>query len=99
VIEYVEINYAHDLTITELCQTAGTTERTLRYAFCDLVGMSPQRYLMQRRLHMARTCLKTAEPGVSIAAIATACGFRHPGRFAHYFETLFGEQPSSVLRT
>jgi AraC-like DNA-binding protein len=96
-IEYIEMNYQRDLTITELCCAAQTTERTLRYAFVDLVGIAPQRYLIQKRLQIAYKLLKQAEPGVTVAEVAIACGFRHGGRFACYFGEMFGERPYSVL--
>jgi AraC family ethanolamine operon transcriptional activator len=96
-IEYIETHYWRDLTITELCRAAQTTERTLRYAFVDLVGIAPQRYLMQKRLQIAYKLLKRAEPGVTVATIATASGFRHMGRFACYFSEMYGERPYTVL--
>lgn len=96
-IEYIETHYWRDLTITELCRAAQTTERTLRYAFVDLVGIAPQRYLMQKRLQIAYELLKQAEPGTSVATVATACGFHHMGRFACYFNEMFGERPYNVL--
>ena len=96
-IEYIEAHYSHDLTITELCRAAQTTERTLRYAFVELVGIAPQRYLIQKRLQIAYKLLKQAEPGVSVATVAAACGFHHMGRFACYFSEMFGERPYNVL--
>jgi transcriptional regulator GlxA family with amidase domain len=61
--------------------------------------MSPARYLLLRRLNMARSALRRADPATAkVAEIARNCQFQEPGRFAVTYRTIFGETPSTTLR-
>jgi AraC-like DNA-binding protein len=87
------------LFLSELCASIGVTERTLRRCCQEHLGMSPKRFLLLRRLHMARRALREAEPhAATVTAIATGFGFWELGRFAAAYGSLFGEHPSTTLR-
>jgi AraC-like DNA-binding protein len=85
--------------IPALCEAVGVPERTLRLCCTEFLGMSPTRYLLLRRLNMARSALRRADPTTaSVAEIARTHQFLEPGRFAVTYRTVFGEMPSSTLR-
>ena len=75
----------------------GTSERTLRRTFRQLLGVSPARYLRVRRLHQARNALK-ALPDRTVTQVAVSLGFSDLGRFARDYRQLFGELPSATLK-
>jgi AraC-like DNA-binding protein len=86
------------LYIPEICKTIGISDRTLRVCCQEQLGMGPKRYLLLRRLHLARRALREASPGATtVTEIATRYGFWHFGRFAGEYQSLFGEAPSSTL--
>ena len=61
--------------------------------------MSPKRYLLLRRMGLARRALSHANPdATSVTAIGTRYGFWELGRFAVEYQALFGEPPSATLR-
>ena len=60
-IPYMRANLRRDIYSQELCQAAGASERGLRYAFDDLLGIPPNRYLAMLRLCTAHRSLVTAE--------------------------------------
>ena len=61
--------------------------------------MSPKRYLLLRRMHLARRALRdSASDTTTVTQIATQYGFWHFGRFAGEYQSLFGEAPSTALR-
>jgi transcriptional regulator GlxA family with amidase domain len=87
------------LNMSALCAAIGVPERTLRMCCAEFLGMGPTRYLLLRRLNMARSALRRANPAnASVAEIARAYQFHEPGRFAVTYRTVFGEKPSTTLR-
>ena len=94
---------AHDdfpIYITDLCQALGVTERSLERACHDHLGMGPKRYLWLRRLHLARRALLTHDPSrTSVSKVALEHGFWELGRFAVRYRQIFGEPPSTTLRS
>lgn len=96
--EYLETHLHTPVYIAELCTLTGASERTLRNAFHTVYGIGPTRYLVHRRLAMARAALRAAQPGDTVTAIATRNGLWDLGRFAADYRALYGEPPSATLR-
>ena len=95
----VEVNPGEPLYIPEICKTIGVSESTLRMCCQEHLGMSPKRYLLLRRMGLARRALRRAEPdATSVTAVGTRYGFWELGRFAVVYQSLFGESPSATLR-
>ena len=85
--------------LSELCETANVSKRTLQYAFQDILGMSPLTYLNRLRLHWARDELRKSTSDVtSVTEVAMDCGFWHFGEFSRAYKNCFGEVPSKTLR-
>jgi len=60
--------------------------------------VSPKRYLLLRRMHLAQRGLRRSTPtATTVTAIATRYGFWQFGRFAGEYKALFGELPSMTL--
>jgi AraC-like DNA-binding protein len=94
----VEENADQPLYIPELCKAIGASDRTLRVCCQEQLGMSPKRYLLLRRMHLARRALRDGTPDTTrVTEIATQYGFWQFGRFAGEYKTLFGEAPSATL--
>jgi AraC-like DNA-binding protein len=86
-------------SMPELCANIGVPERTLRICCAEILGMSPTRYLLLRRLNAARSALQRADPATaSVAEVAHSHHFLELGRFAVTYRTVFGEMPSATLR-
>jgi AraC-like DNA-binding protein len=74
----VEENPDQPLYIPELCKAIGVSERTLRVCCQEQLGVGPKRYLLFRRLHLARRALRKALPDTTtVTEIATRYGFWH----------------------
>jgi AraC-like DNA-binding protein len=84
--------------VTDLCQAAGVSERTLEYAFKAVLGLTPVAYLTRLRLHRVRQALLAAAPGsTTVSAEALKWGFWHFGEFSRAYRECFGELPSETL--
>jgi AraC-like DNA-binding protein len=87
------------LNLPALCSAIGVPERTLRLCSTEVLGMSPTRYHLLRRLNGARSELLSADPETtSVTEIAHNHQFLELGRFAVAYRTVFGELPSFTLR-
>jgi AraC-like DNA-binding protein len=95
----VEENPEQPLFIPEICKAIGVSDRTLRLCCQEHLGMAPKRYLLLRRMSLARWALRQAAPETtSVTEIATRYGFWELGRFAVEYQSLFAEPPSATLR-
>lgn len=95
----VEENPEQPLYIPEICKAIHVSDRTLRLVCQEHLGMGPKRYLLLRRMHLARRALRAAAPeATTVTDIATRFGFWQLGRFAVAYQSLFGESPSATLR-
>jgi transcriptional regulator GlxA family with amidase domain len=95
----VEENPEQPLYMPEICKAIRVPDRTLRMCCQEHLGMGPKRYLLLRRMHLARRELRqTAPDPTSVTDTATRFGFWQLGRFAVEYHSLFGESPSATLR-
>jgi AraC-like DNA-binding protein len=95
----VEENPEQPLYIPEICKAIRVSDRTLRMVCQEHLGIGPKRYLLLRRMHLARRALREAAPeATTVTDIATRFGFWQLGRFAVEYQSLFGESPSATLR-
>ena len=95
----VEENPEQPLYIPEMCEAIKVSDRTLRMCCQEHLGMGPKRYLLLRRMHLARRTLRQAAPdATSVTDTATRFGFWQLGRFSVEYQSLFGESPSATLR-
>jgi AraC-like DNA-binding protein len=91
---WIEDNLGEHITLARLCAMAQASERSLQQAFQARRGMSPMRFVCERRLAAARRRIVAADTGDGITEIATSLGFTHLGRFAIAYREAFGESPS-----
>lgn len=87
------------VSVTELCEAADVSERTLQYAFQKVMGMTPVAYLTRLRLHRVRQTLRKSTDGTTtVSAAALRWGFWHFSDFSRMYKICFGESPSTTLK-
>jgi len=97
--DYALAHTGEPLYVTDLCEAARVSERTLQYAFKEVMGMTPVAYLTRLRLHRVRQALQAATHGsTTVTAEALRWGFWHFGEFSRAYKECFGELPSETLR-
>ncbi len=97
--EYMLAHLDRRLSLLEICEIVGASERTLLYAFRERTGQSPKAYLKALKLNRLREDLKEADPRIdSVHQFAHRWGLGHSGALAADCQRLFGEQPGQTLR-
>ena len=96
--DYALAQNGSHLYVSDLCRVTRVSERTLEYAFKDVMGLTPVAFLSRLRLHQVRHQLLSATPGsTTVAHEALRWGFWHFGEFSHAYNSCFGELPSDTL--
>ena len=96
--EYMRAHLAQPISIADVLEVCGCSRSTLFSAFGSSRGQTPMGFLTEQRLQCAREALRNRQQGTTVRAVASACGFRHLGRFARIYARRFGERPSDTLR-
>lgn len=86
------------VSIAELCRELQVGLRALQLAFRHHRGTTPQRFLRDCRLDLAREHLRRGDEPSSVTSVALDCGFTHVGRFAAAYRARYGEPPMATLR-
>lgn len=94
---FLDANADRPVSSAELADQVGVSVRALQLAFRRYRKSSPQRFVRDRRLELARRRL-IAGSGVTVADVALASGFAHLGRFSVEYRARFGESPSETRR-
>lgn len=96
VLALIEERLHEDLGLVELAQEAGVSPSHLVPVFKAATGVTPYRWLLQRRL--ARSCALLAGSALPVTDIAHALGFASSQHFATAFRKVFGLAPTEWRR-
>jgi transcriptional regulator GlxA family with amidase domain len=86
------------LRLADIYEKASVGPGMIRFAFREVHGCSPRRFLYDQRLRAVRAELRHAKPGLTVTRVATSHGFIELGRFATRYRAAFGENPSATLQ-
>jgi transcriptional regulator GlxA family with amidase domain len=90
-IRFTTDHQAQRITLDEVCNAIGASQRSLRRAFVNETGMPWRQYLLQSRLLEAMALL--AQPQPNVLAVAVAVGFDSVSGFTRAFRRFTGETP------
>ena len=96
-LQYMQASYAEPITLADIAQAAGLSERECLRCFRRTIGDSPVQYLLKYRL-MQSAALLRASPAASIAEVSAACGFDSPSYFSKQFRRFY-QRPPREYRT
>jgi AraC family transcriptional regulator len=94
--EFVESRLEADLTLQELASEAGYSRSHFLRMFHAATGMTPHRYVLNRRIDRARRLLGSAD--MSIADVAYCCGFSSQAHLTVAFRKVCGLTPGDYRR-
>ena len=89
----MERNLETPLSLAEIAEACGLSQRHLARLFREHTGVTPVRYYMDVRLDRARGMITQTE--LSVLQVSVACGFASPEYFARVYRARFGLTPSA----
>lgn len=95
-IEFMESNFAFEISNSILAQKCHISEEHFRKQFTKIYGISPKQYIINIRLNMAKQLL--SEGTLKINAISEKCGFSNPYHFCRLFKDKTGLTPSEYTK-
>jgi AraC family transcriptional regulator len=93
---YIDEHLSHELSLEELARVVDISPNYLISLFRESIGITPHRYVIQRRVDFARQLL--ARPGLSLLEIAHCCGFQDQSQFTTIFRRNVGVTPGQYKR-
>lgn len=95
-LEFMEENYMYDLTLSEFAQYSGRSLATFKRDFSSVSDLTPQQWLIARRLRSARKMIiETDEP---IRTILNEVGFKNFSHFSKLYHKRYGQTPTADRR-
>jgi transcriptional regulator GlxA family with amidase domain len=89
--EYVEVHLGESIDLTMLAAAAGLSMHHFARQFKQSAGVTPHRYLTQKRVERAQEML--AQTDLSLSEIAFASGFSDQSHLARHFRHVLGTTP------
>ena len=96
VLEFMENNFARDLSLQMLADEAGISLFHFTRLFKAKVGVTPHRHVVLLRMQHARSLLRRTD--LSITQVALESGYAHLGHFAAAFKRESGLLPKIFRR-
>jgi AraC family transcriptional regulator len=91
VTDYIDENLREDLTLGEMSATLSMSPYHFAHAFRQTVGLAPHRYVLLRRVEVARRLLR--ETDLPITEIAHQVGYSSQSSFSVVFHRVTGRSP------
>lgn len=94
---YVDDHLGRSIALAELAASAGLSSFHFLRAFKQSVGVTPGKYVLDRRMERARDLFRNSN--LSVAAVGIRVGFEHASHFARAFRKAVGTTPSMFRRS
>jgi AraC family transcriptional regulator len=96
VLERIEHSFQSEISLSSLAEEAGYSRGHFLKMFRTSMGMTPHRYLLERRIDHARSLLKRRE--ITIIDVAANCGFSSQAHLTQVFRKHVGVTPGDYRR-
>ena len=81
--EYIDVNYAQDLSLSQIAKYIYLSDSYFAHAFKNKFGVSPKSYILKVRIDAAKDLLSNTE--VKVSDVAASVGFSSQQRFNDIF--------------
>lgn len=96
IINFLDAQSQNKINIEKISELSGLSYHRFRHKFKEIVGVSPQQYIIGKRIAFAERLLKTTS--YNTASIAKACGFNSVPQFITCFSKIKGKTPTKFRK-
>ncbi|MCC7534086.1 MAG: helix-turn-helix transcriptional regulator [Bacteroidia bacterium] len=93
-LEFLNSNYSDDLTMQQIASFTGRSLATFKRDFKKISNLTPQKWLIKKRLEMAYIKLK--EKNKKVQDVCTEVGFKNLSHFSTAFRKQYGIPPNEI---
>ena len=94
ILEFMEANFMCDLSMEEIAHYTGRSLATFKRDFKKISHLTPEKWLIKRRLEKAYELMKTGNR--KVVEVYAEVGFRNPSHFSTAFKKEFGVAPTAI---
>lgn len=94
ILEFLNENYMDELSMEQIASYTGRSLATFKRDFKKISNLSPQKWLIKKRLEAAYVKLK--EEGKKVQEVYVEVGFKNPSHFSTAFKKQYGFPPTEV---
>ncbi|MEN9907492.1 MAG: hypothetical protein RLZZ540_633 [Bacteroidota bacterium] len=94
ILEFLNENYQDELTMEQIASFTGRSLATFKRDFKKISNLTPQKWLIKKRLEVAYFKLK--EEGKKVQDVYVEVGFKNPSHFSTAFKKQYGISPTEV---
>lgn len=93
ILDFLNENYMYELTMIEIASYTGRSLATFKRDFKKISDLSPQKWLIRKRIEKAHEIMK--EHKIKVGDVCLEVGFKNRSHFATAFKKYYGYPPSS----
>ena len=92
--KYMKENFSQNIKISDIASMIGYSPDHFRHMFKKTYGISPQAYIIEKRLSYAYGTIVTGD--LSFAEIAEICGFSNLSQLTRMIKARYGQTPTQI---
>lgn len=94
ILDFLNKNYMYEFSMEEIAHYTGRSLATFKRDFKKISELSPEKWLIRKRLEIAYTLLK--EGGRKVVDVYAVVGFKNPSHFSTAFKRQYGLPPTAI---
>lgn len=95
ILDFMESNYADDLSIEEIANYTGRSLSAFKRDFKKCSTLSPRKWLIRRRLEAAHELIRKG--GRKVSEICLEVGFKNLSHFSKIYKSMYGVPPTEDI--
>lgn len=94
IIDYLNENYMYDFSLEEIASYTGRSLATFKRDFSKVSDLTPQKWIIRRRLQAAHELIRSGKRKVS--EVCYDVGFKNLSHFSKIYKEAYGCSPSAI---